>query len=301
MARASSRARRALPSWTAATATAIGQLPLPTRQRWAPRSFSVGAFGSNVQAVRISCSSTTVVWLPVPRSPSGSQSSTMTARAAGTQPQRTSGRPSAPPSTRARPPIHVAPWHPVLNAQRPLSRLRSPSTTSRPKPATVDADAARGSASTSAAQAGSPPAAIQPSSAAPWVTTHASEASWRASAMPVRNHATGGWPAPPRAGATSCRNSPASRAAAYRSAGSRQPASSSAVRTSAAAPSSSMVIASVIVMVGQHGDRRRSRIVPIRDRRPARGRTTSYRGEHGDAAGRRASGARRRRPRGPCP
>ena len=94
--------------------------------------------------------------------------------------------------------------------------------------------------------------------------------------MPVRNHATGGWPAPPRAGATSCRNSPASRADAYRSAGSRQPASSSAVRASAAAPSCSMVIASVIVMVGQHGDRRRSPIVPIRDRRPTmRGRTTS--------------------------
>ncbi len=127
---------------------------------------------------------------------------------------RSSGRPSGvtAPATMQSPPIHVAPVQPVSKAQRPPAVAVAPSSTSSPIPAMVEADDPSGSASTSATQAGSPPAATHPSSAAPCVTTQPSDGSCQASSTPMRNQSTGVVPGPPRSWGTRVRKSPAARA-----------------------------------------------------------------------------------------
>ena len=80
------------------------------------------------RAAGTSRSSTTMSWLPVPRSPAVSQVSTRSTSAAGKSTSRTSARPlgslrGSPSSSTTQPPISQSQWSiPLVNGQRPLTR-----------------------------------------------------------------------------------------------------------------------------------------------------------------------------------
>ena len=85
---AASSAFRDVPSTTAATDVAIGQVLLPAATDIGPYSRGPGRLIRNVQAAGICCGSITTEWLPVPIIPITSQVSSIRARSTGTSAQR---------------------------------------------------------------------------------------------------------------------------------------------------------------------------------------------------------------------
>ena len=103
-----------------------------------PGSRGASASTEADRAAGTSRSSTTMSWLPVPRSPAVSQVSIRSTAAAGNSTSRTSGRPLgrfrvSPSSSTTQPPMSQSQWSmPLVNGHRPLTRSCSPWRTARP-------------------------------------------------------------------------------------------------------------------------------------------------------------------------